>query len=373
MKAPDSHIKTVRMSELPIWEQAKEERTLLSVVLELTSRCNNNCNHCYINLPAGDTAAMMSELSLEQVKHIVDESVPMGTLWFVLSGGEPLLHPDFFDIYIYLKKKGMLVSVFTNGSLLTEEHVQLFKKYPPRDIEITVYGVTEEVHAKVTGKKTYTATMAGIDMLLAHGLPVTLKTTVMKSNVEEFDQIAEFCRSRSDQLFRFDPMLHLRLDGCTERNKKIIAERLMPDEICQLEHHDPARRKWLQAKCGQGEAEAVPGENKLFHCQAGMNSCTIDSTGKLKLCSSFGCDMYSYDLSKGSLQQAWEEFVPEVMRVEPEDPSYVETCGGCSMHDGCSWCPAHAMLETGKIDGHIKYFCDITHKRKETFAVEVAR
>lgn len=349
-----------------MWDQAKRDRTLLSVVLELTARCNNNCGHCYINLPAGDGDAEKKELSFDQIKKIVDESVSLGALWFTLSGGEPLLRPDFFDIYMYLKKKGVLLSLFTNASLITEEHIKLFIKYPPRDIEVTVYGVTEKIHKKVTANKTFASTMAGIHLLLSNSLPVTLKAMVMRSNVSEIDQIAEFCRSKSKIPFRFDPFLHLRLDRDFQKNKKIISERLTPEEIIRIEKSDPSRFKALKEKCRDMDSIQPPEKKagRIFRCMAGVNSCCIDHAGILKLCSSLCNENCTYDLKSGSLSHAWNDFVPKVIDMKSDNPSFIETCGKCTMHDICSWCPAHADLETGKLDGHIKYFCNVAEKRK---------
>ena len=361
-------VKTMSISELSIWDEAKHDRTLLSVVLELTARCNNNCVHCYINQPAGDVEIKNNELSFSQIKEIADEAVSLGTLWVLLSGGEPLLRPDFSDIYIYLKKKGLLVSVFTNGSQITEEHIKLFKKYPPRDLEITVYGVTEKTHKKVTGRKTYSATMAGIEMLIANQVPVTLKTTLLKSNIEEFDDIAQFCRSRSARPFRFDPFLNFRLDGDWQKNSKISSERLSFDEVIALEQRDPERLKLLQEKCHDtdGHQSSVANPKRIFRCQAGINSCCIDYAGRLKLCSSLANENCIYDLKNGSLTDAWEDFVPGIRAMESDALSFLDSCGKCSVHNICSWCPAHADLETGKLDGHIQYFCTMTQRRKES-------
>ncbi|HUU41738.1 MAG TPA: radical SAM protein, partial [Desulfatiglandales bacterium] len=106
-----------------LWEKIKDKRALISFELEMTARCNNNCRHCYINLPTGDKEAKAKELSFEDIKDIVDEAASMGALGCILTGGEPLIREDFFDIYAYIKKKGLLVSVFTNATMVTSEHV----------------------------------------------------------------------------------------------------------------------------------------------------------------------------------------------------------------------------------------------------------
>ncbi len=361
-----TNVKTVSIEDLAIWGEAEKDRTLLSLVLELTERCNNNCVHCYINQPAEASDVKRKELSFKEIQKIIDEAVSLGTLWLLLSGGEPLLRPDFSDIYVYARKKGMLVSIFTNGSLVTDEHIKLFKKYPPRDIEVTVYGVTEKIHKRVTRKNTYRATMEGIERLVANRLPVTLKTTVMQSNVEEIGEIEEFCREKTDTAFRFDPFLQFRLDRDSEKNRRITAERLSFEKILQLEKRDPARFKLLQDRCGGLDLSGNNKDNprKIFRCKGGINSCCVDHRGMLKLCSSLNNKNCVYDLRRGTLTEGWEEFVPKVLKLESNKESFLRSCGSCEMHDLCSWCPAHADLETGELDESVEYFCNIVEQRR---------
>lgn len=366
MPKETTHIKTISLSDLPIWEQAQEDRTLLNVTLELTARCNNNCSQCYINVPASDKVAQSRELSFEQIKKIVDEAVSLGALWFLISGGEPLLRPDFSKIYTYMKKKGLLVSVFTNASLINQDHIDLFKKYPPRDIEVTVYGVTQKTHKKVTGKNTFSATMAGIDHLFSNSLPVTLKSMITRSNMDEINQIAHFCRSKTNKPFRFDASLHLRLDRDPEKNFKITSQRLTPNEIFEIERNESERVKSLSQKCknlNQQSSSKIP--NKLFRCMAGINSCGIDYTGNVKPCTSLCNDKSFYDLKNGSLKEAWDHFIPTVIQQESDNKQFLTTCGNCNLHNICSWCPAHADLETGSLDGHTPYFCSAAKQRKK--------
>ena len=73
---------------------------------DFTARCNNNCRHCYINLPAHDFQARDQELSLQGINHLADQAPSLGSLWCLITGGEPLLRPDFSEIYRSLKQKG---------------------------------------------------------------------------------------------------------------------------------------------------------------------------------------------------------------------------------------------------------------------------
>jgi len=337
---------------------------LLNLTMELTARCNNNCSQCYINLPETDQKAIEQELTFEQIKDIIDESVSMGTLWVLLSGGEPLLRPDFFDIYTYIRQSGLLVSVFTNAALITQDHIDLFKKYPPRDIEVTVYGVTPKTHQKVTRVNTFTQTMAGIDLLFENELPVKLKSTITRSNVHEIEQIAQFCTSKTKQTFRFDPILHLRLDRDHDKNLRIASQRLSPDEIYEIDRNDSKRYKTLVQKCKDLPLPSEQTESKkIFSCRAGINSGCVDHTGLFKPCTSMNNEYCLYDLTTGSLDQAWYEFVPGVINMKSKNQAFIESCGSCHLQDICSWCPAHADLETGKLIGQTPYFCKIAKKR----------
>jgi MoaA/NifB/PqqE/SkfB family radical SAM enzyme len=217
-------------------------RIPLEGILDLTYRCNNNCRHCYINLPARDKLAKNNELSVEEIKKIGQEAVSLGAIWCLVTGGEPLLRDDFFDIYLGLKRMGLLVSVFTNATLITKKHIHFFKKYPPRDIEVSVYGVTKKTYERITRKSgSFAAFMRGLDLLLSSGVKVRLKAMALRSNFHELPDIAHFCREKTKDYFRFDPFLHLRFDRNALRNKDIRAERLLPEEIVALECSDPER------------------------------------------------------------------------------------------------------------------------------------
>lgn len=306
---------------MPVWNQAHKKRLLLSMVLDLTARCNNNCSHCYINLPANDVAAKKQELDSHDISAIMDQAQSLGTLWVLLSGGEPLLRPDFYDIYQMLKKKGFFVSVFTNASLVTKGHIALFEKYPPHNIEVSVYAATPGVHQAVTRKNTFAQTMAGIDMLVSAGLPVTLKSTIIKANAAELDDIAAFCRAKSDRPFRFDPFLQLRIDNDHEKNKEIISQRLTPDDIICMEKKDIERHQALAEKCTQKMASVNP--DRLFRCQAGINSCAVGWDGTFRLCQSLVHPGTTLDLKKMTLYHAWNHFTPKVLETVSTDPAFI--------------------------------------------------
>jgi len=360
------HVSTVSLPTLSLWDKMAQKRAAFSFDLELTARCNNDCRHCYINLPAGDRAAKAKELTANEIGAIADEAIRLGALWCLLTGGEPLLREDFADIYLMLKRKGLLVSLFTNAVPVTEAHVKLFKAYPPRDIEVTVYGVTEQTYEQVTRRPgAFHAFRHGLQLLLDSGVKVRLKAMALRSNAHELPEIAAFCRARTKDYFRFDPQLHLRFDGNSTRNTEIRAERLSPQEIVALERGDQERFQALQEGCDKliwpETADHVC--NHLFHCGAGKGSFVVGYDGRFRLCSSLWHPATIYDLKKGSLHDAWYNHVPRVLGMTSDDQEFLATCRRCGMVNLCLWCPAHAYLETGRMDTRVDSFCQIAHAR----------
>ena len=349
-----------------IWEKIKSERRLVSFSLEITARCNNDCRHCYINLSADDRRAKRRELTIEEISRIADEAVSLGALWCLLTGGEPLLREDFSEIYLLLKKKGLLVSVFTNACLIQERHIELFKKYPPRDIEVSVYGVTPKTYEAVTRKKeSFRVFQSGLGRLLESGVKVRFKAMAMRSNAHELPKIAEFCRARTKDYFRFDPLLHLRFDGSKKRNMEIWAERLTAAEIVELELADAERFESLQKACKELIQPDWAGESnsRLLRCGAGSGDCAIGYDGTFRLCPSLRHPECVYDLRKGSLAEAYLHFVPGVRDQKSDSREFLDKCGKCPLINLCLWCPAHGYLENGKLDMPSDYFCEVAHAR----------
>lgn len=365
----------MEIQQFPLWDKLKAKRAPLSFDLEVTARCNNDCRHCYINLPAGDADARVRELSVAEIARIADQAVQLGALWCLITGGEPLLRDDFCDVYLTLKRKGLLVSVFTNASLISEEHVRLFKRYPPRDVEVSVYGVTEETYEKVTRRPgSFAAFMRGLDRLLESGVRVRLKAMALRSNVHELPEITRFCRERTKDYFRFDPLLHLRFDGNTARNEEIRAERLSPEEIVAIERTDGERFAALEKECDKliMPEFADTGCDHLFHCGAGNGSFNISYDGLFRLCSSLWHKDCVYNLRKGTLAQAWHNFVPRVRDMRSSRREFLEKCRVCPLINLCLWCPAHSHLETGEMDSWVEYFCKVAHARASLLQGEEA-
>ncbi|MDD1706408.1 MAG: radical SAM protein, partial [Methanoregulaceae archaeon] len=254
------------LKSYPLWDVMKERRIPITFDIEITARCNNRCRHCYINLPAGDRRAEDAELTAGEIVHIAEQAKNLGALWCLITGGEPLLRKDFPEIYQQIRNMGILTSVFTNACLITEEHIELFREYPPRDIEVTVYGATKETYERVTRRKgSYHAFRRGLDLLLQNDIRVRLKAMVIRSNIHELPEISAFCRHYTKDMYRFDPVLHKRYDRDPGRNREIEEERLTAEEVVRVEQADTERSMALIRNCDELIRPALhSNENHLF-------------------------------------------------------------------------------------------------------------
>jgi radical SAM protein with 4Fe4S-binding SPASM domain len=339
------------------WPKARAERWPLSGSIELTFRCNLNCVHCYCNLPAGDTEARSGELASGEIRSIVDQIVAEGCLWLCFTGGEPLLRPDFQDIYLHAKKSGMLITLFTNGTLVDERIADFLAEWPPRRVEVTLYGMTEETYEAVTRVRgAFARCWRGIELLLERELPLVLKTTVTTLNAHEVPEIREYAKERRIR-YRYDPLLIPRLDG----SKEPTWYRIPPEQVVELDRLDEARVAVLRELGVKYQGSSFG--NELFSCGAGKNGFNIDPYGNLGLCMSNR--YHTYSLRKGSFEEAWHQYVPSVRALTVGAQAGDDECRSCARISLCGQCPAWSYLEHGDFYSRVEYLCEIAHLREK--------
>lgn len=342
------------------WQrQVEAKRIPIDGSFELTFRCNLRCAHCYCNLPANSQDAFSKELKTEEIFKIFDQIAEAGCLWLLLTGGEPLVRKDFLEIYTYAKKKGFLINLFTNGTLITPEIADFLAEWLPNRVEITLYGVTKETYEKITRVPgSFKRCKRGIDLLLERKIPLRLKTIAMTLNHDEFSKIKEYAEGLGVE-FRFDPELNPRLDG----SKTPLAFRLPPEEVLKLELTDEKRIEGWRELCKK--SIGPPESDNLYICGAGISLFHIDPFGKLSAC--MMARYKSYDLLRGSFHEGWHGFIPQFITQKSKNDY---KCRQCELISICSQCPGWAWLENGDLEMPVKYLCQIAHLRAEAFHIE---
>jgi len=340
------------------------KRVAADATIEITRRCPMQCVHCYNNLPAGDAEARRGELTREEHYRILDEMAEAGCLWLLYTGGEPLIRPDFLDIYTYAKKKGFLITLFTNGTLITPEIADYLVQWRPFSIEVTIYGRTRETYEKVTGLGgSYERCLRGIQLLVERHLPLKLKTMALTVNRHELADMKQFGKELGAG-FRFDAMLNPRID-CSQGP---LSVRLQPQEIVQLDLDDGERvsewKKFATRFCG---LPGTPKESEeIYSCGGGVMGFAIDPEGKMSVCvlSRFA----TYDLRRGSFREGWDHLTREVRRTKITRET---KCTGCGIKALCGMCPANAELESGDPETPVDFLCRVAHLRAKAMDIFV--
>ena len=153
--------------------------------IELTPYCNLRCVHCYLQDQEKHTL-----LTTEEVKYIIDKLFDVGVLFLYFTGGEILTRSDFFEIYIYAKKKGFIIELLTNGTLIDSKAIEIFNKYPPASISISIYGKDEESYFRVTGQNgMYNKVINTLKMLSQNSIHFEIKYIGMRENQDDYPAI----------------------------------------------------------------------------------------------------------------------------------------------------------------------------------------
>jgi radical SAM protein with 4Fe4S-binding SPASM domain len=352
------HIPEIRYKDLSWRLHAKSEQQRLPVAasMEITARCNLRCSHCYINLPAGDQRAQKRELSFSQWARIIDEIADSGCLWLLITGGEPLLRPDFPDIYLHAKKQGMIITLFFNGTLVTPALADLLQEWPPFQVEITAYGRTKATYESVTRiPGSYEKCLRGIDLLLERQIPLGLKTTLTTQNFQEVWEMKAWAQGLG-LLFRFDAEINPRLDGGQEP----LALRLTPEQVVEFDVRDEQRFQEWQRLIKEYDIPIEQSSGQLYNCYGGISSFHVDSFGHLHLCQMTHCP--GFDLTRQSFAEGWEKFLPAIRARQTREDF---PCRQCTLKVLCSQCPAWAQLENGDPETPVAFLCRLAHLRAQ--------
>lgn len=349
MNCPSAEMKDARWT-VDFRARASQARRPISATLELTRRCNLRCAHCYLGDQAAQHRLRDRELGAEAVKAALSEWAEAGCLYLLITGGEPMLRPDFPEIYRHARGLGLVVSVFSNGTLVTDEIVDLFRELPPRKVEISLYGATAETHDAATGAPgSHARAWEGIRRLHGAGVRIGLKTLLMKTNLQEFEAM----RKQAEDLgvnFRHDAAITPCLHG---GSRAPLALRVSPEEAVRAdmatsEHRDMWRKSIEQAA-------ARPVNARLYGCSAGQTYFHCDPFGGVSPC--VVAEHYRRDSAGRTFREVWNGDLAEIrgQKRTRDGGSFTGALRGA-----CTHCPAFNLAETGDEEQESDYMKQTT-------------
>ena len=313
--------------------KAREFGVPVTGIFELTPLCNFDCGMCYVHLTKGQMEGRKVLRAPEWLARLA-AGVVGGMMSAPLTGGEALLHPDFDEIYLHLRKRGVMVTVMSNGWLLTKERVAFFEKYPPASIQVTLYGGNEDDYEKVTGKRAFGCVTENI--LRARKVDCRLLVSATPSKYFGLEALKRV------KAFALENGLKLKVNNALNEPREETGRALEDFALSEEEIVDI--KLYLAGKdreCLRELSDAPPtGRNQKpshgLRCGAGRDLFCINWKGQMKAC--LDLEEYQEPLAVG-FDAAWERLHDFAVHYEvPRE------CVGCKYVQVCNPCPVlHAM------------------------------
>ncbi len=327
-----------------------------SCQFELTFRCGLHCKHCYSDC-YNKLEYSRKELQTNKVKLILDKLYNAGVIWLCFTGGDPLVRRDFIELYTYAKKKGFIVTIFTNGYSIDEKIVNCFKELPPFVIELTLNGATEHTYEKISQVKgSFALVKNNIDLVLKSGIKLKIKTQVTIDNVKELSKIEEFIDSRRLEIKpSFD--LFPRLDG----DLTPCSYRLSPQDILDIVKEKIILPLSDFESCGENNKS---GDNNLFQCAIGnKDNLLVDPYGNTFPCMKVRTP--NFDLLVMDIKYALNKLNSY---IKNKKFCSLAKCALCKLRKHCYWCPGKSLLENKNMESEIDYYCDLARTFGKMFS-----
>jgi radical SAM protein with 4Fe4S-binding SPASM domain len=309
-----------------ISERAAEHYVPLQAVLELTYHCNLRCRHCYVDLDLRQ--GQLQELGTGEWCAVLDQLVAAGTLEVMLTGGEVLLRPDFFEIAEAVKARRCRLGVLTNGTLLDDERIARLCTLEPFSVGVSLYGATASTHDALTlCPGSFERTVAAIAKLHQRGTRVSVQVTFVQSNLHEIEATRDLVASLGAECNMSFTLVPTK--GCSHAPQMLEAS--SAEQLAPL------------AACDTGPRAPRP-----TICNAGLIMCSIAPNGDLYPC--LIVPMCLGNLRERSFRELWWDHpCDDLVYLRSLTDGDLEGCGACANASFCERCLGVALSETGSL------------------------
>ncbi len=335
--------------------------------IDLTYRCNNMCCHCWLRLPQ-EAEEREEELNFDEIVSVVSQARSMGCRGWNISGGEPMLRPDFPEIFDYITRNCASYSINTNGTLIDPQIARLMTRAGVK--MVALYGATPDVHDLVTGRPgAFEATVRGLRYLKEVGADFVVQLVPMRANYHQLKEMYSLAESLSPHWKIGAAWLYLTACADPARNEQIRCQRLDPRQVVELDApgHVDENTPGDPRRHASG---AEPGDDRVFAaCLDDRAEFHVDPYGEASFCCFIKKPDLRYGLRTGSFQEYWDEFLPSLRKLRC-GKEYRENCGSCKLRSDCYWCPAYAFLEHGRLSAKVDYLCDVASEVQGELADE---
>lgn len=342
-------------------EEWVRQRNPFSVLFELTPVCNFNCIHCYMQNTHID-----NKLSYEDIIHIIDILYEKGIVFLTFTGGEIFTRSDFIDIYVYTKKRGFLVELFTNGSLITDDIIEVFKKYPPLLVDISLYGDNEETYYQITKVNgMYSKVVDNCRKLTEAGIRVALKSPILQMTLNEIGGMKKIAEKIGIPfVYSFD--ITPTIDKCYEPlNYQVSLDISLKHEFNNY-YEQVYKGERKLGEIDKKEIDKLMQCEYVYACNVAKNSFIIDYKGNMLPCMKLRHKGKS--LLKEPFDRIWDEF--KIYGEIRASENY--KCKKCKSRYFCDICPGEMDYIYGDAEKRPNVVCLPAKIRRKFYTGEIA-
>ena len=327
-------------------EKGVREGIPVSGTFELTQRCNFDCEMCYVH----DCKQKTDPLSAEDWLNLAQQAKDAGTVFLLLTGGEPLIRDDFEQIYTALAKMGFIISINTNGSLI-EKYSELFNEFPPTRINISLYGADNSAYERFCRNDAFDKVMGSVKQMKELGISMRFNTILTPENISEYKKIADISKEMSIPL---KPTTYTYPSVRIGSGNKDL--RFSPEEAAEyislIDEYRLDKDFYLERARKLLSLPKGPTENKV-RCRAGRASFWITADGIMRPCGMMP-EPNGRPLEDG-FEKAWSD-----IKAKTELIRLPEECLSCKYAGICNVCAAMCKAETGEFGKTPQYICRMT-------------
>ncbi len=336
------------LGQLRQW--AKANTVPLNATFELTPFCNFNCVMCYVHLTKEQAKAQGEMLSAGEWIEIAGKAKELGTLNLCLTGGEPLIRPDFWEIYSELNKMGFLITVLSNGSLIDEDTMAKFEKYGmPYSMKLTMYGASDETYQRTCGSADgFTRLSKGVALLKEAKVPFKMTSTIVRENACDLQEIYRFAREQGVPMQHTISVLRSSRGSTNTATTSRFAFDDFPDEL-SLEMLE--------------KSKFPPLNSPFAWCASNKISFWMTWHGHLQLCSSLVKPYVKYS---GELVEDWKKLQQKLEKIKSPDE-----CSECQWRAFCQRCPGILCAESGDPEQTDEDLCNMAKRLFEIYNTKV--
>lgn len=326
---------------------------------ELTARCNFNCPMCYVHMTEEEVRAAGRELTADEWISIAKEARDQGMIFALLTGGEPLVRKDFFEIHHAMKELGLFISINSNGSMLHGRILEEFLKDPPFRFNISLYGGSNDTYRNMCGLPVYDRVKENIRALREAGVEVSLNLSITPYNRSDIERIyrdaVELDVNVKASSYMYPP---IRINGeqygsGNRLSAKDAAKIGLDWDRLRFPADEFRQRCENMRNLAQIERDCVLEANEGVGCRAGSTAFWMTWDGKMLPCGMMPGPV-AYPLETG-FQAAWEFIKSETAKIR-----LPAQCTSCAQRPVCAICAAVSVTETGAFDQVPTYVCELT-------------